>query len=308
MIITVTLNPAIDKTATVDGFKVNEINRIYDIVHDSGGKGINVSKTILSLGGNSIATGFIGGYFGMMVERDLVDLGITVNFVHIDAETRTNTKILDINGGVTEFNEPGPSVTEFEIKRLTDKLVNMANEDSIIVLSGSLPSGVEPAIYRDLIYALHKKGAKVYTDCDGDAFKFALEATPDLLKPNKSEVLNYFGKADATEEELIDMGKYFINKGISYVIISCGAEGAYFFTKDKIYKSPAVEVEVRSTVGAGDTMMAVFAYYSERGYSFEDAIKMSVAASAASITTKGTRPAPIEVVNDLLKYVVVEEI
>ncbi len=308
MIITVTLNPAIDKTAVVDSFNVGKINRIYNIVHDSGGKSINVSKTILSLGGNSIATGYIGGYFGMMLERDLVDNGIPVAFVHIDAETRTNTKILSLTGGETELNEPGPHITEFEKNRLFEKLVGMADENAIFVLSGSIPHGVEKTVYRDLTFALHEKGARVFSDIDGESFKLAMEAVPDLLKPNKSEVLKFFGKTEATQEELIEMGKYFIEKGVKTVIISCGADGALFFNGDKVYKSPAVQVEAKSTVGAGDAMMAVFAYSAERGFDFEETAKMSMAVSAGSVTTEGTKPASKEVVDELLKKVVLTEL
>ncbi len=310
MIITVTLNPAIDKTSTVDKLKMGSINRTSNVVYDPGGKGINVSKTILTLGGNSVATGFTGGYFGMMLERDLVDHGIAVNFVHIDHEIRTNTKIVDSEGNITEFNEPGFTVTEFEKERLINKLANLASKDAIFVLSGSLPVGIEKSIYADLTALLRGKGAKVYADFEGEALKYALEAecVPNLLKPNRTEILKYYGKDDATEAELIDMGKQIIAKGVEIVIISCGANGALFFHNDKVYKSPALDVEVRSTVGAGDSMMAVFAYYGERGYSFEDAMKMSMAVSAGSITTEGTRPASAEVVAELLKDVTFEEI
>ncbi len=310
MIITVTLNPAIDKTSTVDKLKTGKINRVSNVVYDPGGKGINVSKTILTLGGNSIATGFTGGYFGMMLERDLVDHGIAVNFVHIDQEIRTNTKIIDCDGNITEFNEPGFTVSEFEKERLINKLVNMAGNDAIFVLSGSLPVGMESSVYADLTSLLRGKGAKVYADFEGEALKCALEAecVPNLLKPNRNEVLNFYGKDDATEEELIDMGRSFIKKGVENVIISCGADGALFFHNDDVYKSPALDVEVRSTVGAGDSMMAVFAYYSERGYSFEDAAKMSMAVSAGSITTEGTKPADQEKVSELLKQVTIEKI
>ncbi|MCD7905184.1 MAG: 1-phosphofructokinase [Clostridiales bacterium] len=308
MIVTVTLNPAIDKTAYVDELNVGKINRIFNIVHDAGGKGINVSKTILALGGNSIATGYIGGYFGMMAERSLVDDGVSVAFVHIDEETRTNTKIISLSGDETEFNEPGPSITEFEKNRLIEKLVGMADKDTIFVLSGSIPQGIEKTIYRDLTFALHEKGAKVFSDIDGEAFKYAMEAVPDLLKPNKHELLKYFDKTEATEAEIVEMGRYFIEKGVETVVISCGSDGAVFLQGDKAYKGPAVKVKAVSTVGAGDAMMAVFAYYSDRGYSFEEAAKMSMAVSAGSVTTEGTKPASMEVVNALLEQVTLEVI
>lgn len=309
MIITVTLNPAIDKTAVLSkDIKVGDINRIHDIVYDAGGKGINVSRTILSLGGSSIATGFIGGYFGMMLERELVDAGIPVAFVHIDAETRTNTKIISPDGSITEFNEPGPVISEFEKNRLKEKLVDMADEDSIVVLSGSVPQGVEPTIYRDLIYALHEKKARVFSDIEGEPFRYAMEAVPDLLKPNKKELLSFFGKESADEDEIIEMGKYFIDKGVKTVVISCGKDGAYFITKEKTYKCPALDIQVASTVGAGDSMMAVFAYFCERGYDFKDSIKASMAVANACVTTEGTRPAPREKVEELIEKIVIEEI
>ena len=142
MIITVTMNPAIDKTLDVENFTGGAVHRVTNVIQDAGGKGINVSKTVQALGGETIATGFLGGSAGRMIEHALNQLEIRHQFVHIEGETRTNVKVVDVtkDGFVTEFNDPGPTVTSGDVEKLAKTLDAFAGPSSIFVFSGSVPA------------------------------------------------------------------------------------------------------------------------------------------------------------------------
>lgn len=309
MIVTVTMNPAIDKTVDVEGFEAGGLNRIKRMVSDAGGKGINVSKTICKLGGKTVATGLIGGSAGRMIVDVLNNWGIENDFVTVNGETRTNTKIVDPEIGVTELNEPGPVVSLEEINELLNKLEGYAEEGTLFVLSGSIPAGVNKDIYKIITEKVHAKGAKVLLDADGDLFTASLDAVPDMIKPNRDELERYFGlDYRPGQEELIQMGRQFLDRGIGTVNISLGQMGALFLSQEKCYKSDALSVNVHSTVGAGDAMVAAMAYGWEQGMSMEENAKLSVATSAGAVTTIGTKPPERELVDELFGKVVLKEI
>lgn len=309
MIVTVTMNPAIDKTVDVENFEAGGLNRILRSVSDAGGKGINVSKTICELGGKSIATGFIGGGAGGKIKGVLKEWGIPEDFVEVEGETRTNTKVVDPVIGVTELNEPGPQVGEKEVEQLLKKLEGYANDDTLFVLAGSIPAGVDKGIYREIIYRVHKKGAKVLLDADGELFAQSLAAAPDMIKPNRDELEKYYGlDYRPGEKELIELGKKFLDRGISRITISLGQMGALFISKEKVYKADALSVKAHSTVGAGDAMVAATAYGWDHKMSMEDTAKLSVAASAGAVTTIGTKPPKRELVDELEKQVMLKPV
>ena len=182
MIITVTMNPAIDKTVEVDKFQPYALNRIRRIEYDVGGKGINVSKTIHALGGESLAMGFLGGNTGMTIENVLNARNIRHDFIYVDGDTRTNTKIFDCVGGVTELNEPGPAITEKQTEALIQKICTYTDNETLVVLAGSVPGGVRKTIYAEMTECVHKKGGKVLLDADGELFRLALKAVPDSYR------------------------------------------------------------------------------------------------------------------------------
>ena len=182
MIITVTMNPAIDKTVEVDKFQPYALNRIRRIEYDAGGKGINVSKTIHALGGESLAMGFLGGNTGKTIENVLNARNIRHDFIYVDGDTRTNTKIFDCVGGVTELNEPGPAITEKQIEALIQKICAYTDKETLVVLAGSVPGGVRKTIYAEITECVHKKGGKVLLDADGELFRLALKAVPDSYR------------------------------------------------------------------------------------------------------------------------------
>ncbi|MDF2843113.1 MAG: 1-phosphofructokinase [Herbinix sp.] len=304
MIITVTMNPAIDKTVDLGHMVHGGLNRVSNVIMDAGGKGINVSKTIKEIGGETIATGFIGGVGGILIKKVLEEQNITSDFVEIKSETRTNLKVVEEDGNVTEFNEPGPLVTEEELKQLIKKLLGYANQDALFVLAGSIPNGISKSIYKDLTFKLREKGAKVFVDADGELFVHALEAAPDIIKPNRHELEEYFHKDYRVDEaELVSMSQELFNKGVGMIAVSLGQMGALFLTKDKVLRCPGLKVEAHSTVGAGDAMVAALAYGLDKGLSMEECAKLSVATSAGAVTTRGTKPPKKEFVEELLKKV-----
>ena len=304
MIVTVTMNPAIDKTVDVETFVHGGLNRVKHIIMDAGGKGINVSKTIKALGGDSIATGFLGGNNGNAIVNMLASDEINAEFVAVDGETRINTKIAEADGTVTEINEAGPEIAEEAQKKLEEQLLNYAKEGTWFVLSGSVPAGVPKSIYGDIIRKVHEKGAKVFLDADGELFTQSLAAKPDIIKPNRVELEKYIGADHSlTEEELLNVGNGLLEQGIGTVIISLGHEGALFLTKEQSLKCPAISIEVHSTVGAGDALVAAFTYSMDKGEDFESCAKLGIAASAGAVSTEGTKPPTKDKVDALIQLV-----
>ena len=306
MIITVTMNPAIDKTLDVENFTGGAIHRVTKVIQDAGGKGINVSKMVHALGGETIATGFLGGSSGRMIENALDDMEIRHQFVHIDGETRTNVKVVDVTkkGFVTEFNEPGPTVTLRDIDELSRTLETYAGLSSIYVFSGSVPASIDKEIYGYFTRKLKKRQATVLVDASGELLTEAIKARPYLIKPNVYELTRYFGLTeDVNEETLIDLGRELINKGIHTVAISRGQKGALFLNHDSIYKTDGIQVQAHSTVGSGDAMLAALAYGLDCDIPFEECAKLSIATSAGACTTLGTKPPAKELVEELVKEV-----
>ncbi len=304
MIITVTMNPAIDKTVDLDQLERGSLNRLSNVIVDAGGKGINVSKTIKELGGESIATGFIGGSGRILIEKVLKEQGIQSDFVVIEGDVRTNMKVVEQNGFVTELNEPGPVISQEEVNTLTQKLIDYAKEDVLFILAGSIPNGVDKTIYRTLIEKLKAKGAKVFLDADREMFSNSIDAKPDIIKPNRTELEAYFHMDyRADEKELIRMGNKLLEKGIGMVAISLGQMGALFLTNEQSAKCPGLKVEAHSTVGAGDAMVAALSYGLDQGLSFDECVKLSIATSAGAVMTHGTKPPKRDIVDELMKKV-----
>lgn len=309
MIITVTMNPAIDKTVEIDQLLPGGLNRIRKVEYDAGGKGINVSKTIRELGGTSIATGFLGGNAGKTIQSVLDEKEIRNDFIQVDGETRTNTKVFEKNGAVTELNEPGPVISEDQIHALLQKLEGYADDHTLFVLAGSIPAGVDRNIYAEITRLVHKKGAKVLLDADGELFRNSLEAVPDIIKPNRVELEEYAGfDYRASQEELLDLARKIRQKGIGTVAVSMGKSGAMLVKDGYEVRCPALSVKAHSTVGAGDAMVAALAYSWDQGLDDDALTRLCIAASAGAVTTIGTKPPTKDLVDQLAEQVIIERI
>jgi len=304
MIITVTLNPAIDKTIEIDEFKIGNVNRIASTRVDVGGKGINVSKVIKELQNKSLALGFLGGSSGNQIKKYLDDSNIKNDFLSINGETRTNLKIYDkVNNTHTDINENGPSVTLSDITNIKEKIMEYCDEKSLVVLSGSVPTGANSCIYGELIKDIKEKGGKVILDADGDMLMQGMKSGPYLVKPNIDELEKAFGISIDNENKIIETSKKILEYGVKHVVISLGGEGSMFISHDKIAKVAGLKVEVKSTVGAGDSMVAAMAVAIENNYDFEETIKLACATSTANVMTEGTQTGKFEDIEKLKKQI-----
>lgn len=309
MIITLTLNPAIDKTLTLDSFNPAQMNRATSGTQDPGGKGINVSKVIKSLEGSSTAMGIVGGSAGDFIEQSLQKKGIHTDFVKVEDPTRTNLKIFcKDNQETIEVNEAGPIIGTETIETLREKLLGQISEGTICVVSGSVPGGVAKTFYQELITALKAKNAIVIFDADGELFKNGILARPDYIKPNRKELEAYFGKSVETMEDLKACGQYFLDLGIKNVIFSLGSEGAFFMNEEGAFRARPLRVEAHSSVGAGDAFVGALAFAIEAKYGVEETLKLAIATSAGAVTTVGTNPADISWINAHKPKVTVERI
>ncbi|HTR72456.1 MAG TPA: 1-phosphofructokinase family hexose kinase [Solirubrobacteraceae bacterium] len=202
MIITVTLNAAIDKSLSVPNFKLGRRHRTVEQRTVAGGKGVNIARTLKALGQPVIATGFAGGVTGTHIVEQLTDEAILNDFVRIKEESRTNTSVLDpTTGEQTEINERGPSVSEHEVELFADKLLYLARGAAIVVFAGSLPRGVDPEIYATLIHDLARMEVTTVIDTDGEPLHHAVRAEPDIVSPNQLEAEELVGHEFAGDEE-----------------------------------------------------------------------------------------------------------
>lgn len=304
MIITVTLNPAIDKTVTISNFTAGEVNRIETLRSDVGGKGINVSKCLKELGCESTAAAFWGGEAGRSGEAQLQQSGVESLPVFIGGTTRTNMKIIDPEQGTnTDINEPGPQISPEELEQLIQKLDEKLNQGDILVLAGSIPAGIGSSIYQELTNRYKEKGVKIFVDADGISFAKALEAVPYLIKPNIDELSRFAGEKVTDIRGILKTVKPLLQSGVQKIVVSMGDQGAVFIQKGRIFIASGIQVPVLSTVGAGDSMVAALAYGEEKGLAETQTYKLAMAMGAASVMCSGTQAPKASSVENLYHMV-----
>ena len=288
MITTLTLNPAIDKTLILENFVVNGINRIKHVNIDAGGKGINASKVIKTLGEKTIALGFLGGEPGDSIISMLKEKGIEEDFIRIKEDTRINTKIVDIvNNTCTDVNEIGPTISDDELKELMKKISMHSRNSVFFILSGNAQTSIPNTIYKDIIKNINKS-TKTILDASGDLLKEGIKASPWMIKPNIAELRELTGKSINTIDELISECKNILNLGISYICVSLGEDGLILMSKDEICLATPPKVIAKSTVGAGDSVVASLAVSFLHGEDLILASRKACAISAATVTLENT--------------------
>ena len=309
MIYTVTLNPALDKTVEIPGMALDTVNRITSMRTDPGGKGINVSKVIAKLGGESCAVGILGSESGRTLLAALEREGLRTHFRFVEGQTRTNLKIIDRALHTnTDINEPGLTVSPADLDALLCDLLGMVHEGDIVVLAGSLPQGAPQDTYRVWTAACREKGARVCLDADGVLLAEGLKAAPYLIKPNEDELSRLVGHRLTDTDELIAEGRRLLKGGVTRVVISLGERGALYLRGNEVLYAEGLSVPVGSTVGAGDSVVAALAYADSLDMSDEDAVRLSTATGAANVMCSGTQPAEREAVEKLLPQVKIRRI
>jgi len=257
-VVTVTLNPAIDQTMTIREFTPGAINRVESVRSAAGGKGVNVAAALADYGVKVAATGFLGRENAALFEELLQRKGITDQFVRTPGQTRTGIKISDpVRSETTDINFPGLAPQPQELATFRECLDGLAAPDGVwIVLAGSVPPGMDPGIYRELIERFRGRGRKVVLDTSGQPLRLALEAAPHIVKPNIHELEALFGRQLLTRDSIVSAAQHFIARGTVLVTVSMGAQGALFVAADEVVTARPPSIKVRSTVGAGDAMVA----------------------------------------------------
>lgn len=308
MIHTVTMNPALDRTLWVREVKFDDTNRIEREERFAGGKGVDVSKVLETLGVNNKALGFVGGFTGEELEGRLLNVGIGCDFVRISNETRTNIVLNDMgNGSQTIFSGKGPEVQPHELMRLVHKVENLKDPGTVVV-SGSLPPGVRPEICIRIIEIAKEKGARVVLDADGDTLKLGIHALPDIIKPNIHELSRLVDRELGGLNDIIAAAQGVRRSGIRIVLVSMGARGMLLAAENEQYVATPPKVQVVNTIGAGDSAVAGFLYGLVDGKTLREALVYAVAAGTATTLQPGTALCKREDFLRLIPEVVVSDV
>ena len=307
MITTVNLNPCIDKSVMVSDFKYGELNRVISSRIDISGKAINVGIAIKRLGAEVECLGFNYSENAKELEETLQGYQISYEFVMVNGRLRTNTKILDMKSRtLTELNESGGKVTDRDIQELKEVVKRHATKSTTIVIGGSVPLGVSNDIYRELIEELSCFPVKIILDAEKELLLEGVKAKPYLIKPNLYELQTAFGKECRTKEEVCQVAKGVIEKGVSLVCVSLGKEGAVLCSKEEAYFSPGLKLDIRGVQGAGDSMVAGICIAIERGLPLPELLRYGMAASAGSLVLEGTQMCGKENFDAYLQQIEVE--
>ncbi len=300
MIYTITLNPALDRTLWVRRIHYDDTNRIEREERYAGGKGTDVSRVLTILGVDNKALGFVGGFAGEELEGRLFNDGISCDFIRISGETRTNIILNLLNTGTqTVFSAKGPEIKPYELMQLIHK-VERLEDPEMVVISGSLPPGVHPVIYRKLIEILKAEGAWVMLDTDGDALRVGIRGIPDAIKPNIHELSRLLERELKGVDEIIHAARTVCDRGIRTVLVSMGARGIIMVGEGEQYWAYPPRVKVENTIGAGDSAVAGFVYGLAEGMSNKEALVYAVAAGTATTLRPGTAVCTRE---DIMKLV-----
>ena len=309
MIVSFTPNPAVDKTLQVRPLHVGEVNRALDSHLDPGGKGINVSRVVHRLGGTTCALGVLGGHMGRLLQRALRDEGVPFEFVWIEAETRLNVILHDqTTGRGTRVWDRGPIADAACVERLEDLLERRLEGAAVFVTTGSLLRGMPADFHRTWIVRARERGVATILDADGQWLEQAIDAAPDVIKPNTDEAAALLGRPLPTEEDVVAAGPELCARGPRAVVISRGAAGSILTTAGRAFRAVPPQIELRSTVGSGDSMVAGLALALARREPLEDGLRVGTAAGAATAATISTSLASADDVRSLLSQVRVEEI
>lgn len=307
MIYTVTLNPALDRTLWIEEIRYDESNRIMNELNYAGGKGIDVSRVLNTLEVTNQALGFVGGFAGEELEGRLVNEGIQCDFTRISRETRTNIIINNKSKkSQTAFNAKGPEVKPYELMQFIHKMENLRNPE-IVAVSGSLPPGAHPEIYRKIIEIAKHNGADVVLDTYGEALKKGIEAYPMIIKPNIHELSQLHGSKLKKLEEIVKAANNIHKQGVEIVLVSLGAKGILLVTEKSTLLASPPDVDAVNTIGAGDSAVAGFIYGLTKNKSLMECLTFAVAAGTATTLRPATAMCRKKDFKDLVSRVTVKE-
>lgn len=309
MIATVTVNPSIDQHMIVSLLKKDDAVRVDRWWRDPGGKGINVSRVIRELEGESLAICTAGGCAGYMLKRLLSDQNIPFKAFDILEETRINVIVTDeSDGSQTRLSVPGPRMLLVQSEEFFEKIVSIEPFPQWWILGGSLPPGVPTDFYAKLIRALNEKGAKCILDTDEEALQLGIQSSPYMIKPNEYELGRLVGSPLTDQNSIVSSALAILKKGVQVVAVTLGHRGAIVVTREASFRATTPVIEVKSKVGAGDSFIGGFMVSITQGNSFDEALRMGMAAGTAAVVNEGTALCRKADVYDLLPKIQVEKI
>jgi tagatose 6-phosphate kinase len=314
MIITVTLNAAIDKTLAVPSFRLGRRHRAVEQTAMAGGKGVNVARALKALGQPVIATGVAGGPTGTRIIEQLTEEAILNDFVRIHEESRTSTAVVDpTTNEQTEINERGPEVTEAELELFVDKLLYLAKGAGVVVFSGSLPRGVPADLYARLVRELERSGVTTVLDSEGEALRLGTRAEPTVVTPNQEEAEELVGHEFGDDEDMTAAVGEVVEVGAREAILTLPT-GCIALVGDeqdrRLYRAsvdPGV-VDARSRVGSGDAFLAGYVASRYTGRPPEECVRFAVACGAESVQHFGAGVLDPGAAERLMQQVAVEEL
>ena len=314
MIITVTLNAAIDKTLAVPNFRLGRRHRAVEQTAMAGGKGVNVARALKTLGQPVIATGVAGGPTGTRIIEQLTEEAILNDFVRIREESRTSTAVVDpTSNEQTEINERGPSVSEAELELFVDKLLYLAKGAGVCVFSGSLPRGVPDDLYARLIAEINRLGCVTVLDSEGEALRLGTRAEPTVVTPNEPEAEELVGHEFSDEEDRPAAVREVTELGAKEAIMTLptGCVALLGDGASRVLLSARIDpgvVEARSSVGSGDAFLAGYVAARYGGGDPESCLRFAVACGAESIQHFGAGVLDPREVDRLMPEVQVERL
>ncbi len=286
-ILTLTLNPALDVTVSLDALRIGAVNRASAQHSHAAGKGLNVAQVLADLGHSLTVSGFLGvdnlGPFeGLMQRRGFVD-----GFIRVPGETRSNIKLVESGGQVTDLNGPGPVVDEAARQALLDRLDQLAPGHDAVVVAGSLPRGVSPEWLQALVTRLKGMGLKVAFDSSGAALEAGLRAVPWLVKPNTDELGEVVGRPLHGLAEQREAAQTLLDRGVEHVVVSQGEQGVNWFSRRAVLSALPPQVTVGSTVGAGDSLLAGMVHGLLAGEPAPQTLRRATAIAAQAVSQIG---------------------
>ncbi|MFH4367967.1 1-phosphofructokinase [Vibrio diabolicus] len=286
-VVTITLNPALDLTGSVNELNVGSVSLVQQSNLHAAGKGVNVAKVLSDLGADVTVTGFLGKDNPELFHQLFNDIGVKNEFVEVQGATRINVKLVEANGNVSDINFPGVQVTADEIARFEETLFRLAETHDYFVLAGSLPGGVTAEQCAAWIKALHQQGKKVLFDSSKAALKSGIEAHPWLIKPNDEELGDFVGEHLETPEQCQAAAQTLSDKGIENIVVSMGADGVMWLNQGKWLRAQPPRMNVVSTVGAGDTLVAGLCWGHMQLMPKNDLLRFATALSALAVSQVG---------------------
>ena len=309
-VVTVTLNPAIDQTISIPNFAAGEVNRVAHFQADAGGKGVNVASVLADYGLRVAVTGFLGKENDQIFRQLFAQKAISDHFVRIEGSTRVGVKIFDpVIHQTTDINFPGQTAAREDIARLWETLRELIPTTNWFVLAGSVPASMPGSIYRDLVEMLKEAGKQVALDTSGSALKEALACSPDFIKPNNDELGELTGRKLESNAEVLEAAEALARQyKINSLAVSMGKQGAIFVEgAEKLLAVPG-RVEVKSSVGAGDAMVAGVVAGKLRGMALADTARLATAFSMSAVSRVGSGLPSKETLEDYARQVTLENL